>query len=65
MQRGYGESVVHEAFLSWCDGRPAWLASRGDGGSFSADPDGGDSWSAAAAVASEYGDYGTTSEEPA
>jgi len=43
----------------------AWLASRGDGGSFSADPDGGDSWNAGAAVASEYGDYGTTSEEGA
>ena len=42
----------------------AWLAARGDGdgGAFTTDPE---HWGAGAAVASEYGDYGSTSEEPA
>ncbi len=45
----------------------AWLAARGDGaGSFTVDPDGGESWSGVAVGNSEYGDYGaTSSEEPA
>jgi DNA-directed RNA polymerase subunit beta' len=43
----------------------AWLASRGDGAGFSADPDADWSTAATAAVSPEYGSYGATSEEPA
>jgi len=40
----------------------AWLASRGDGDAFAS---GAEEWGAGAAVSSEYGSYGSTSEEPA
>jgi len=61
---GYEPMLGYSSDLAGEEDIAAWLASRGDGGSFSVDPE-SESWTAGATVSSEFGDYGSTSEEPA